>query len=106
MPLWVTSRGLVTGSIPNGAGTFNVDVDLIDHVLTVTTSWGTTGGFSLGPSSVADAFTWIMATLKETGVEAAIDPMPQEIANPIRFDQDTALRPYDKALANAWWRIL
>ena len=106
VPLWVTSRGLVTGPIPNGAGTFNVDVDLIAHVLTVATSWGTTGGFSLGPSSVADAFTRIMAILKETGVETAIDPMPQEIANPIRFDQDTALRPYDKALANAWWRIL
>ena len=91
VPLWVTSRGLVTGPIPNGAGTFNVDVDLIDHVLTVATSWGMTKGFSLGPSSVADAFKRIMATLKETGVDATIDTMPQEIANPIRFDQDPAL---------------
>ena len=88
-----------------GPGRSSIDVDLIGHVLTVATSWGATGGFSLGPSSVADAFKRIMATLKETGVEATIDTMPQEIANPIRFDQDTALRPYDKALANAWWRI-
>jgi hypothetical protein len=106
VPLWVTSRGLITGPIPNGAGTFTVDVDLIGHVLAVATSWGTTGGFSLGPSSVADAFARIMATLKETGVEATIETMPQEIANPIHFDQDTAPRPYDQALASAWWRIL
>src|SRR5512132_4359937 len=72
VPLWVTSRGLVTGPIPNGSGTFSVDVDLISHVLTVATSWGATGGFSLGPSSVADAFKRIMATLKETGVDATI----------------------------------
>ena len=106
VPLWVTSRGLTTGPIPNGAGTFTVDIDLIGHVLTVATSWGGTGSFALGPSSVADAFERIMATLKETGVEVIIDTMPQEIANPTRFDEDTALRPYDKALANAWWRIL
>ena len=59
-------------------------------MLTVATSWGGTGGFALGPSSVADAFERIMATLKETGVEAIIDTMPQEIANPTRFDEDTA----------------
>jgi hypothetical protein len=106
VPLWVTSRGLITGPIPNGAGTFTVDVDLIDHLLTVATSWGATGGFPLRSSSVADAFHRIMALLKETGVEATIDTMPQEITNPIRFEQDTALRPYDMALANAWWRIL
>jgi hypothetical protein len=106
VPLWVTSRGLVTGPIPDGAGTFSIDVDLIGHVLTVATSWGATAGFALGQSSVADASTRIMAILKETGVEMTIDPMPQEIADPICFDEDTALRPYDKALANAWWRIL
>ena len=39
VPLWVTSRGLTTGPIPNGAGTFTVDIDLIGHVLTMTTSW-------------------------------------------------------------------
>jgi hypothetical protein len=106
VPLWLTSRGLTTGPIPNGVGTFNVDIDLIDHVLTIATSWGSTGQLSLEPSSVAATFEQIMATLRETGVEATIETMPQEIADPIRFDQDTAPRPYDKALANAWWRIL
>src|SRR5512144_1984949 len=84
VPLWVTSRGLTTGPIPNGAGTFTVDVDLIGHVLTVATSWGGTASFAFGPSSVAETFQGIMAILKKTGVEATIDTMPQEIANPTR----------------------
>jgi Family of unknown function (DUF5996) len=43
VPLWVTSRGLATGPIPNGAGTFTVDIDLIGHVLTVATRLGQHG---------------------------------------------------------------
>ena len=106
LPLWVTCRGLTTGPIPNGLGTFSIDVDLIDHALTAETSWATRGGFSLGPSSVADTFAQITAILEQVGVDGAISPMPQEIADPIPFPQDTALRPYDKAMVNAWWRIL
>ena len=38
--LWVTSRGVTTGPIPNGDGTFAVALDLVDHRIDVSSSWG------------------------------------------------------------------
>jgi hypothetical protein len=32
--------------------------------------------------------------------------MPQEVPNPIPFDEDTEQRPYDRDLVDSWWRIL
>ena len=106
VPLWLTSRGLTTGPVPHGQGTFSVDVDLIDHALLLTTTWGATGRLAVAPGSVAEAYARIMAMLKAAGVDATIDPVPQEIASPIPFAEDTQPRPYNKPLANAWWRIL
>lgn len=106
VPLWLTSRGLTTGPVPYGPGTFSFDVDLIDHALLLTTTWGATHDLALAPSSVAEAFAQIMAMVKAAGIVAGIDPTPQEIADPIPFAEDTAPRPYDRPLANAWWRIL
>ena len=36
VPLYVTSRGLTTSAIPHGPSQFQVDLDFIDHRLTVT----------------------------------------------------------------------
>ena len=38
--LYVTARGLTTSPIPDGARTFQIDFDFIDHVLWVRTSDG------------------------------------------------------------------
>ena len=38
--LHVTARGLTTGPIPDGAGSFQIDFDFIDHVLWLRTSGG------------------------------------------------------------------
>src|SRR5665647_2060833 len=38
--LYVTARGLTTSPIPDGARTFQIDFDLIDHVLHIATSDG------------------------------------------------------------------
>ena len=37
VPLYVTARGLNTSPIPHPAGVFDIDVDLIDHVVSVRT---------------------------------------------------------------------
>src|SRR3954469_10007325 len=52
--LYVTARGLTTLPIPNGASTFQVDFDFIDHQLVIRTSGGEVRSLALRPRSVAD----------------------------------------------------
>jgi hypothetical protein len=40
------------------------------------------------------------------GIKVRIWPVPVEIPNPIRFDQDTVHRTYDPAAAHTAWRVL
>lgn len=104
--LWLTSSGLTTGPIPYGLGSFTVDIDLIGHHIVCVTSWGRAGGFELKPMSVAQFTKALLDTLRNVGVDTAINPIPQEIPNPIPFHEDIDLRAYDSKLANAWWRIM
>ena len=45
VPLYVTARGLNTSPIPHPAGVFDIDVDLIDHVVSVRTVAGRSSEF-------------------------------------------------------------
>ena len=49
----------------------------------------------LKAQSVADFYAAYRAALAELGVAVKIWPMPVEVAVPIRFDRDTAMREYD-----------
>jgi hypothetical protein len=106
VPLYVSARGLSTSPIPYRLGIFEVEFDFIGHVLKIVTSHGETKTMTLAPRSVADFYRELMATLRSLGIDAKIWPMPVEIPNPIRFDQDTTHASYDPAYANRFWRIL
>lgn len=106
VPLWVSGRGLTTGPIPYSGGAFEVTVDLIAHQVGCATSWGASGHFDLGPMSVAALVEQLFGILRKAGVDVSINLKPQEVPNPIPFDQDAEPRPYDRTLVNSWWRIL
>ena len=60
----------------------------------------------LGPTSVAAVVAALFDQLRHAGIDASITPLPQEVPNPIPFNEDREDRPYDRDLVNAWWRIL
>ncbi len=94
--LYVTARGLTTSPIPDGTRTFQIDFDFIDHDLRISTSDGARRQFALAGQSVASFYTAIMAALGELGIDLAIDEMPNELPEPVRFSADHAaclLRP-------------
>ena len=101
-----TARGLTTGAIPWHDLHFTVDADFVAHEIRVAATNGRTAGFALGPMSVADWLGALYAALDAVGVEHRINTKPQEVADPIPFDQDTAARPYDRHLVEAWWQAL
>ena len=104
--LYVTARGLTTSPIDNGASTFQIGFDFVDHRLVIETSDGRDGGFALEPMSVATFYKRLMKELERLGVRLRIYPRPNEIENPIRFEDDEEHRSYDAEYANRFWRAL
>ncbi len=104
--LYVDSRGLTTSPMPYGAGTFEMRFDFIAHQLLIQTNEGAEKSVPLAPRSVADFYGETMASLRAMGINVKIWPMPQEIPNPIRFDQDKIHASYDPEYAHRFWRIL
>ena len=104
--LGLTSTGLTTGPVPWEGGTFTVEADFARHEIGVTTSWGTSGGFELGPMSVAGWHERFFGALAGAGVPVTINEKPQEVADPVAFPEDSAPRPYEHALVEAWFRAM
>jgi hypothetical protein len=104
--LYVTARGLTTSPIPDGVRTFQIDLDFIDHVLRISTSDGARRQFSLAGHSVASFYAAIMAELAQLGIHVAIDEMPNELPEPIRFSKDRQHASYDPDAAWRFFQIL
>ncbi|WP_372526245.1 DUF5996 family protein [Piscinibacter sp.] len=106
VPLYVNARGLCTSSIHVGRGILEIDFDLVDHRLIVRTSDSPERGFALEPMSVAAFYRRLMAELEMAGVGVAIDVMPNEVPEPIRFPDDEVHAAYDAAAVHTFWRAL
>ena len=106
VPLYVTARGLTTSRIPCGAQAFELRFDFLAHQLVLETSEGAIRTLALKPMTVAEFYKSCMAMLGDAGIEVAIWPMPVEVPNPIRFDQDTVHAAYDAPMAERFWKAL
>jgi hypothetical protein len=104
--LYVTARGLTTSPIPDGIRAFQIDFDFIDHHLRISTSDGAARQFALAGKSVASFYTAVMADLADLGIHIAIDEMPNELPEPIRFSQDHQHASYDLDAVGRFFQIL
>ena len=104
--LYLTSRGLTTSPIPHGERTFDITFDFIDHQLHIDTSEGDRRTVELKPRSVTNFYQAVMRSLDELQLSVTINKIPNEIQNPIPFDEDEEHRSYDREYANRFWRVL
>jgi len=104
VPLYVTPRGLTTSLIPYRERAFQVDIDFIEHRLTVTDGTTTPFSMALEPKSVAAFYREFMGGLRNRGIEVSIWPHPVEITDAIPFDQDEQHASYDPEHARMLWR--
>jgi len=94
--LYLTARGLCTSPIPFGDRTFETAFDLFDHRLVVRVSDGRQETLPLEPQTVADFYRRYLEALRSLGIPARVrHPKPNEVANAIRFDDDTVHGSYD-----------
>jgi hypothetical protein len=106
VPLYVSARGLTTSPIPFAHGIFEIYFDFIDHKLDIVASSNQSKSMRLYTRTVAGFYREFMDALHSLGIEAKIWPMPVEVPNPIRFDQDVTHSRYDPEYAHRFWRIL
>jgi len=106
VPLYVTARGLGTSPMPVGAEILELEFDFVGHRLVARTSRGEERALALEPMAVADFYARTMALLAELAVPVKINQMPSEIADPIRFSEDTVHASYDAEAAHRFWRAL
>ncbi|MEP6915959.1 MAG: DUF5996 family protein [Acidobacteriota bacterium] len=104
--LYVTARGLSTGTIPAGSRSFQIDFDFIDHQLQIRTSDGAVRTMALAPRSVADFYRELMAALRDLDLETVINRYPNELEDATPFDEDEGHASYDADAVRRWFRIL
>ena len=106
VPLYVSAHGLTTSRIPYGERSFEVWFDFINHKLVIETDEGALRFLPLVPRSVADFYHEFMRTLHSLGIAVEIWPMPVEVPEPIRFNEDRVHASYDAKAVEKFWRIL
>jgi hypothetical protein len=104
--LFITTRGMTTSPMPVGTRTFEVEFDFIDHTLIVRMSDGGTAILPLEPRSVSEFYNAYVATLASLGVNPQIWPVPVELADTIRFNEDVTHASYDAEAAHRCWQVL
>ena len=104
--LYVTSRGISTSPVPYDGRSFEVAFDFIDHELILETSDGERVSTPLAPRVVADFYREYLELLHSIGVDVKIFPVPMELADTVRFDQDRIHTAYDPDAAHRCWQIL
>jgi hypothetical protein len=103
--LLFNARGLRTHLLSYDQRPFTMSFDFVDHQLVIATLDGARRALPLAPRPVADFYKELMSTLDAMGLPVRIWPMPVEIPNPIRFDEDTVHRSYDPEYVERWWKI-
>jgi len=106
VPLYVTARGLGTSAMAYGDDVLDIEFDFLKHELHFRLGSGKAFAVPLRAQSVADFYKEYQGSLASLGVEVKIDPMPCEVANPIRFDLDTEHKSYDPEYAHRFWQVL
>lgn len=104
--LYVSSRGLTTGSIPYADGIFQLDLDFISHELIISSSDGQREVVSLYPRSVSSFYKELISKLDQMDIEVDIYASPNEVDPAIPFIEDEVHKSYDAVQMNLLWLAL
>jgi len=101
----VTPRGFATPLLRFGNVAFAVEFALLDRAVIVTASSGR-AALALRPGSVAEFYASFVRNVANLGIDPPRSTLETEIADPKRFEEDTAARPFDAAAADKIWSAL
>lgn len=96
-----TPTGLTTATLPYNGQFFQIDLDLTNHKLKISTSRGENREFELPGLSVAAFYQKLFSELQALDIDIQINTKPVELEHPIRFEEDTAHHTYEPVQARA-----
>lgn len=105
--LYLSPRGITTRPIPYRDIIFEIEFDLIDHVLVVKSSDGRVESFDIRELSVSRFYKNLMSSLSDLGIDVSIKPYPYDLPfSKIPFESDETHSAYDGEYVGRFWRIL
>jgi hypothetical protein len=103
VPLYVSARGLTTGAMPYDGDAFDMEFDLVDHVLRIRRSDGRSGEIALRAMPVAEFYAATTGALASIDIHVPIVARPNEVDPAIPFAQDYTHASYDPAAVHLFW---
>lgn len=104
--LYLSPRGYGTGLMQRPGEAVTAEFDLLASELVLRSAAGGEARIPLRAGSLADFHRDVLAAMDGLGVPVAIDPMPCEIPDAVRFDEDDEHRTFDPEVARAYWRAM
>jgi hypothetical protein len=104
--LYVSPKGLTTGSIPYSDGLFQINFDFVHHQLIIQTDKEGNTIIPLYSRTVASFYKEVMQDLLAAGIETTIHAIPNEVDPAIPFEKDEVHKSYDAEQINSFWRAL
>jgi hypothetical protein len=105
-PLYVSARGFTTSLIPGLDASLELEFDMLGQALVIRSSDGGEQRVALTAGAVAGFYEGVKAALDALGAPTRIVAHPNELPEATPFARDLAARPYDPAMATAFWRAL
>ncbi len=102
--LYVNARGLTTSLVPDKPGGVEITLDLLQHAVVGSSTNGRADRFDLAPMSVADFHARFVELLGAIGATPEFHGRPNEVRDPVPFENDIAPRPYDAEAATRFFR--
>jgi hypothetical protein len=104
--LRVSARGLTSPPALDGSRSFDFELDLIDHQLTMRVCDGRSMRIPLVSRPIRDFYREYMSLLSTLGIDVHVWTMPVEVPDPVPFDQDDIHGQYDPAHARRFFEVL
>ncbi|MGO8097071.1 DUF5996 family protein [Rhizobium leguminosarum] len=92
---YVTPSGLISSPIPDGPG-IEILFDFHDHAVVGMSGDGRRASFALGTSTVAEFHANFAQLISNLGGTPDFHGQPNEVPDPVPFDEDHRERPYDR----------
>lgn len=102
--LYVTARGLSTGSMPYKDGIFEIEFDFEHHQLIISSTFNENEIVGLFPRTVADFHRELFNKLKKLNINVTIHNKPNELAEAIPFAENTINRSYHQESVQNFWQ--
>ena len=103
---YLSARGFTTGPIYKDGRAFEMEFDLLNDLMRISTAEGSVRRVKLEVQSVAAFYEATMSALAELGLAVDIHRMPCEIPDAVAFNEDHTSRAYDPDVARSYWRAM